>query len=305
MKIRKGLKELNELNPNCQSIRTAERKDFRIIDTWDRIEPDRNVIYWHIHSFSPDLDQNDLIGAVRLGFDTWGNVFKNAGIDIAFQSTSDKSLAQINCYFSENGDSNLPYTFESGVLAYALNDGRIFFNDDWNWTLALDPAGIKFVDVHVHEIGHQLLLDHTDAHLDIMQPYIDPTGQNYITNDSIDGVKTVYSEFIKPTEDDPRQPVTDEQCQAALKVFIESGSFNRLPKKTYRAIVSALGESEPFWGALVELLLSRSTKKNYIMNLTKKVMIEMLEKLGYEYNSKFTKKDLFTLFHKALNVELK
>lgn len=281
MKERKGLKDLEGLEVKCQKIRNNTPRAFKVINEWDRLEPLDGILYWHIHNFSPDLSQEDLIGALRLGFENWNDAFDKGSIDLKMESTSNPNKAQIHCYFAENGDSNLPYAFEQGVLAYALNDGRIFFNDDWNWTLALDPKGIKFVDVHTHEIGHEHLLDHSPAPKEIMQAYYDATGENHITQDSINGLREVYAEFIIE-ETEPTTPTENNLYQNAYQALTRADKFKKLTKRTFLSITQGLAdENEPFKAALVNWVKSGIKE---VTKLSEDDLMGILIDLGEEPN---------------------
>lgn len=301
MRARKGLKELEGLEVKCQKNRGEE---FRVITDWDRKTPTDGFFYWHMNNITNDLRRVDLIEAFRLSSVDWSEAFSKGNLEIQVDSTSDKNKAHFQVYFAVNGDANLPYLFEDGVLGYALNDGRIFINDEWDFTLAIDPRGIKIRDLFTHELGHEFLIGHTDAPKDIMQPYIDPTGENHITSDSINALVAIYPEYIKEVTEDP-QPVSETKYKEAFKTLRMSTSFRRLPKRTLQIMMFGLTTDEPFQEALIQLLFSSFRGKRYIMSLKQDVMLAMLKDLGYNYTKESTKEELYKVFHEALDVEYK
>lgn len=167
-----------------------------------RINVVNGEIKWHIDDFTPDMDKYKVILAFEKAFQIWQLHFN----PIVFKSTATASEAQIILHFANNGDSDLPISFDTGVLAYAFApvDGTsdIWFNDVYKWAEMHSQGYINLQKVTVHELGHSFNLDHSSDNRDIMFPSYSPNDTINITQDTIDGIKDIYREFLVPTDPD-------------------------------------------------------------------------------------------------------
>ena len=173
-------------------------QDFTIIDDWRTLKPnEEGKITWVIESTTPDMPFAQVVSSFQKSSIIWTQVFKNIGTGISVERTFNSTTANIKINFANNGHPNLPFPFEQGVLAYAMNDGVLWFNDIWDWTGEHDGIKIFLDAVFVHELGHNFRIGHSDVEGDIMAPYIDmESGDIRITPDTQNALREVYKDFI-------------------------------------------------------------------------------------------------------------
>lgn len=166
------------------------------------LEPIGGKFLWHIdeNSLTKDMEKYKTIYAFEQAFKKWDELIS----PIKFQATGVLKEAQIVIRFKNNGDADLPYKFEEGVLAYAFApSGKslgmhadMYLNDSWQWDEIHKAGSIYLFKVVVHELGHILNLNHNTVDIkDIMFPVYQPNGDVVMTNDTRQGIADIYGKF--------------------------------------------------------------------------------------------------------------
>lgn len=155
------------------------------------------VIYWHLADTTTDMAGAAVIEAFRAAFAAW-----QPHMNPTLESTSEVGKANIVINFAVDGDDDLPEPFGSPeVLAYAYfpvdNFSSMWFDDSENWGAMHTSSKLNLQKVAVHELGHSLGLGHTNARNDIMQAIYTPNDRISITQDSIDGLASLYGEVVE------------------------------------------------------------------------------------------------------------
>ena len=147
----------------------------------------RGNLYWTLGNWSSDMDRYHQIGIVHNAFQTWQPYF----IPWEFKSTPDSESAQWKIYWVKGNVITLPdgtswnvkdhglfdFSKNKDTLAvqYASPDLLCLINDDIDYSFS--TAGPTFFDltkVLIHELGHGLLLGHTDQEAVKEMKKIDP-----------------------------------------------------------------------------------------------------------------------------------
>jgi len=95
----------------------------------------------------------------------------------------------------EHGENEVFRDGEHGHAFEPRSGGDVHFNDEQTWTLD-EYNGINLLFVAVHEIGHSMGLHHSRVSKAVMAPFYrgwDPFLR--LTNDDIDGIKTITSDY--------------------------------------------------------------------------------------------------------------
>jgi predicted Zn-dependent protease len=184
------------------------------------------VIYWHLADTTTDMTGIAVIEAFRGAFAAW-----QPYLNPVLESTSEIDKANIIINFAIDGDDDLPEPFGApGVLAYAYfpvnNFSSMWFDDSENWGEMHTSTRIYLKKVVVHELGHSLGLGHTQAKDDVMRAYYEPDNYIRISQDSIDGLASLYGEVVAEPEPEPEpepripQPPASGGCMVPIVISI-------------------------------------------------------------------------------------
>tara|TARA_R110000822_G_scaffold25937_17_gene78530 strand:- start:13500 stop:14225 length:726 start_codon:yes stop_codon:yes gene_type:complete len=159
-------------------------------------------IKWHLANFTPDMDKYKVILAFEQAFAIWQEHFH----PVKIVPTSEVSEAQIILNFATNGSVDLPIRFDVGTLAYAFaptnGTSGVWINEEYQWASMHKPNMIDLKKVIVHELGHSFNLGHSADITDIMYPAYQPNSTVTLTEDTVDGIKTMYAEHLTPDDTD-------------------------------------------------------------------------------------------------------
>lgn len=205
------------------------------------------IYYWHLLNKTPDMGDAEVIEAFRVAFNYIGGLFA----PLRVESTSDASKAQIRIRFAQNGEPGLPFPFESGVLAYAFAptpgwEGKMFINEEIDWSTLDKPGNIQLMKVVTHEILHLFNASHSDNRQDIMYPYYQVGTPIVFTRDTVDWIDRNYSElksqFDPPPPKPKPEPPTPPQVDFPLsEVFPTKKDLGRLTERQLIPLANFLG----------------------------------------------------------------
>jgi hypothetical protein len=94
----------------------------------------------------------------------------------------------------DHGDGH-PFDGAGGILAHAFapTDGRLHYDGDERWTMGAVKGAFDLQTVAMHEIGHNLGLQHSLFREAIMFPYISPGTTKSLQPDDIEGIRVLYN----------------------------------------------------------------------------------------------------------------
>ncbi|GMI69811.1 hypothetical protein like AT1G59970 [Hibiscus trionum] len=102
--------------------------------------------------------------------------------------------ANINLGFFPKNHGDAPFRDITLAHAFSPQDGRLHFNEKWNWALNKPaPDQIHLKSVAVHELGHIIGLGHSQVKDAVMfSAYSPGTIKTDLDKDDIDGLKDLY-----------------------------------------------------------------------------------------------------------------
>lgn len=239
------------LQPHAHCFRGVKENYGTIIPN-QYLEPIGGKFLWHIdeNSLTKDMEKYKTIYAFEQAFKKWDELIS----PIKFQATGVLKEAQIVIRFKNNGDADLPYKFEEGVLAYAFApSGKslgmhadMYLNDSWQWDEIHKEGSIYLFKVVVHELGHCLVLSHqVSDNKDIMFPIYQPNGSVVMNNDTRQGIADIYGKFGVPFRPLGGESVgVSSEAKALLKsLFKVTNDLTRLSVGQITTLGSYLGLS--------------------------------------------------------------
>ncbi|KAE8697461.1 hypothetical protein F3Y22_tig00110621pilonHSYRG00306 [Hibiscus syriacus] len=99
----------------------------------------------------------------------------------------------IGFFPNNHGDGN-PFG-RAFAHAYYPTDGRVHFNENWNWTSnpTKEKSKVDVQSIAVHEFGHALGLDHSSEKAAVMYAFFNPgIMKRDLTDDDKKGIKALY-----------------------------------------------------------------------------------------------------------------
>ncbi|KAI4302809.1 hypothetical protein MLD38_038512 [Melastoma candidum] len=152
------------------------------------------------YAFSPEhsidyLSQKEIRSAFRHAFSRWSSV-----IPMNFEEAGDYAYADIKIgfYGGDHGDGQ-PFDGVLGILAHSFSpeSGRFHLDKAERWAVDFDTeqsrVAVDLESVAVHEIGHLLGLEHSQAKDAVMYPSLMPRERRVdLKADDIDGVQALY-----------------------------------------------------------------------------------------------------------------
>lgn len=275
----------------------------KVIEQLNLVESFVNLIF----ELVTDLNQSD----VRASFDEDGGAWSYIGKDAL---TIPKNRATMNFGFMDGG--TIPH--EIGHMLGLEHEQQfpdwLVFNESviiadmkrYGWTEEMTRHNI------LNKIDHHSV--NTTEHADpksVMMYWIDPRWvkspsnfqpRNNVTWSDKD-IEFLMNKYPYPEEE--FEHPTEEKCKKAYTTLRQSESFGRLPKRATQAMLNGFtAEEDIYHAALVNFLLSEFNLRKYFYKINEKTLLEMLKHLGHEYTDKLTKRDLYKLFHKALDISL-
>lgn len=194
----------------CQSKKTAN------FTSNGGIRPVEGYITWYLldNKLSDTISKEDTIKGIE---EAITYLEPHMG-EVKFKQVETQREAQIVVGFYKNDDNTLPEQFGQSTLAYAFlgNGGQAFniigdmyFNDEnFAWTLGATRTSIDFVRVWLHEALHSLGLHHQEFDsTGILFPSYNPNAPIKLTQDTINGLNSIYGGFEGPVEPEmPAEP---------------------------------------------------------------------------------------------------
>lgn len=181
-------------------------KDHEEFKVSGSIIPINGYITWYAdpHNLSKTISMSNVVLSVNQAF---ALIQPHMG-KVRFKQVLNKSEAQIVIGFYNNGNPGLPHNFKDTTLAYAFlaNNtnakniiGDMFFNEKFSWGINHGGGNISFRKVFLHEVLHSLGMFHqTHTRTGILYPTYTANNSISITQDTINGLKHLYSKYDGP-----------------------------------------------------------------------------------------------------------
>lgn len=139
-----------------------------------------------------DIPNNDEFQAVRDAFDLISNI-----TNLSFSEVSSGGDIRIGWYAGNHGDgAGNAFDGAGGTLAHASNYTAsasyviLHFDEDENWSLS-PQSGVDLMSVALHEIGHNLGLDHSPEFCATMNAFYSGVKRN-LGQDDLNGIRDLY-----------------------------------------------------------------------------------------------------------------
>ncbi|XP_067935027.1 matrix metalloproteinase-24-like [Watersipora subatra] len=225
-----------------------------------------NLLKWRIAEYSNQLSHLQVIEVMKKAFDEWSKV-----TNLYFEYSPTGS-ADIVVRFT-NGAHNDGYSFDGrgGVLAHAFfppdnerdevdeNAGDLHFDDAETWTVTIHTNGQNLLHVAVHEIGHSLGLQHSNADGSIMWPWnkgaAASAGHLNLAYDDIVSIQTLYGgKRRRYQRDEHTHPLCQHHVDAIFqavnrKIYLINGNtVLELNPLTFETVGQARSVSSVFPG---------------------------------------------------------
>lgn len=229
------------------------KNSFEEFTTEGGIRPINGYITWYFSesNSSDSISNEDVYEGIR---ESLMQIQQYMG-DAKFLQVGNASEAQVKIGFYKNGQSGLPQDFERNTLAYAFLGnggtafnvvGDIFFNDqNFNWSLSPTRSSIDFIRVMVHEALHAVPGLHHQTFDDegILYPSYNPNVPIKFTQDTIDGIQSIYGVPVVDSPEEPETPPTEAECARELfkSLFYSETRLSRLTEDQLLLIAKYLG----------------------------------------------------------------
>lgn len=226
----------------------ATKSNYSVITPGQHLKPIGGKITWHVdeNSLTPDMEKYKVLFAFEQAFNKWAEVLT----PITFQPVAAINDAQIVIKFKNNGDTDLPYQFDSTTLAYAFAPqdtslglhADMFFNDAYKWDEIHKAGSIYLFKVVVHELGHCLNIGHQTSDIqDIMYPIYQPVGNVIINSDTRKGIHDLYKQYGVQDTSTPGATQDKEVLQFIKSMYKIKSDLLRLTTSQMNSLASSLG----------------------------------------------------------------
>lgn len=230
------------------------KNTFEEFTSFRGIKPTAGYITWYLSEdkLSKTLNFQDSIKGIKQAL---SYVQPHIG-KVEFKQVGNQQDAQIVTGFYQNSDPDLPEQFGSSTLGYAYLGnggdafniiGDIFLNDtDFNWTLGATRTTVDFTRIWTHECCHALGLNHqTIDETGILFPSYNPNVPIKLTQDTINGLNSIYGGLDGPEDKNPPQdnPENTRQCLLRIlrELFTTKTRLNKLTEKQLVLIANEIG----------------------------------------------------------------
>lgn len=171
-----------------------------------------HTLTYHIVNTSPDLPAERCKQIIRESFGVWAAVTPLRFTEVPLNANP---TFRISFERGEHGDGRgAAFDGVGNVLAHAYYPppcggvfaGHLHFDEDEQWTDGPSQGRkISLQSTAIHEIGHNLGLDHSDDPNSIMYAYLNETMQ--LTPDDVAGIQALYGR--QPEEPEEPEPPVD------------------------------------------------------------------------------------------------
>ena len=195
----KSLEKDEKINTiDCQHWWEHVVEDFSTIVEGKILKPvNWKITYW-VEWYSKDFTKTYQNVIFNNMFTYWSDVLKW----IFFQRVYKERDAQVKIYWRKNWDKDLPVEFKPQTIAYAFapygweHSWKMFINDDKLFDIKSKEGSFQLLKVLTHECWHLLNVKHSEDEEDIMYPSYQRNKEIKITQDTIDGLRGLYKDYI-------------------------------------------------------------------------------------------------------------